>query len=613
MKLLKHIAALALALPMAASPLSAADYYSSDFSTISAAFTIKNADNAPIAADYYNRLSLDEAWTYGLMDTKGFVALSPTHSNTAEAQENWLIAPAVSVNSAEACVVWDARSVHPDMRESYKVMVSVDGSEEFSTIFSIDEESDSWVTRSLSLADYVGHDVRVAFVCTSVNKFMLAIDTLRIGVPKDYSIFTEDFTDHLIGAQEKAAVNLRITNVGKYIASAKVAVVDTDVNCMVDEITLPGPLPTGASVEINAAIDAVLNHTHHYTAWLYIDGEENAFTLVSDKIICAAFPRKILLDKATGTWCNNCPESEVITEALLRKYGDEVIPVYTHTGDVMVNGSYFRNLAFYEVPRFIVNRNRDTESRTNEGFDTEVETPAVMGLSAEIASLSDATLSVNYSAAFAESFDNSGDKYRLGYVFTRDYLPGNDDKSYQQENSAYAATAERFYYMPAKIAPEMHPCYHVSLDSDAAFDGVPNSLPAAMNAGEVYTATLSIPVPEKIDDYDNGTLVMFILDTESGYVHNADAMPLNSRTGVQAIADDSHNRINKRIRYAMESGLCHLYFDDNQGFNIQVYSVDGRLLHATSGEASPTVTLDLRHLSGVAILKVNGEVMKIAL
>jgi hypothetical protein len=79
---------------------------------------------------------------------------------------------------------------------------------------------------------------------------------------------------------------------------------------------------------------------------------------------------------------------------------------------------------------------------------------------------------------------------------------------------------------------------HVSVDNTAAFTGVAGSLPASIAAGDEYTATFNVKVPGEIESFDNGDIVLFVLNTETGYVYNATSLALTANSGVNTVVAD---------------------------------------------------------------------------
>jgi thiol-disulfide isomerase/thioredoxin len=576
---------------MTALSSAAADYYTNDFNALSSAITLIDGDGTTLSESHYKSLDLTKAWVVGQVGSHGFAALSLSHTGDETAQDNWLIAPAVAVTSADACVYWQARSLAPEFPESYRVMVSTDGGETFTELFSTQAEQSIWVSHIVSLADYVGKDVRIAFVCNSVNKFILAIDKLRIGVPADIESYAVNHTPHFIGNQNEAAVSATITNVGKSLTSASIVLLSD--GGVVDSIDLPNGFASGETIEADMTLPISLNEAKDYSVWVKDEVSGDMVASFGDKVICSYFPRKVLVDKATATWCNNCPTGEIILQHLEEQYGDEIISLTTHTGDVMTQGDYFSELGFTTIPHFMINRNRETASSSNAYFDTEILAPTIASIALSATSGNGKTINLHCDTRFAEAIDNSSDKYRIAYTFTRDYHDA-DAVGNIQSNSSMTSSAEQYYFMPTYISPDMMYFRNVTADGSYAFAGLPLSLPADIAVDTDYSYDATIELPTKIESLDNARIVAYILDTESGYVYNAECINLASLAGINNItankADKDTLTINGRnitINFASHIG----------DYVLTVYSLDGRMILRQAGKASADITADLSKLS----------------
>lgn len=579
-------------LPMTALSLAAADYYTNDFNSISATMKLIDGDSTTLSEYHYKKLDLTKAWVVGQVGSHGFAALSLSHTydDNAPAQDNWLITPAVEVNSDEACVYWQARGLDPNFAESYRVMVSTDDGETFSELFSTSAESTVWTSRIVSLADYVGQKVRIAFVCTSANKFILAIDKLRIGVPAEIESYAVNHTPHFIGNQSEVAVSATITNVGKNLSLASIVLLSD--GGIVDSVELPSGFKSGQTVDVNLTLPISLNEAKEYSVWVKDNVSGDMVASFSDNIISSYFPRKVLVDKATATWCNTCPSGEIILQHLEEKYGDEIITLSTHTGDVMTQGDYFSNLGFSSIPNFIINRNSATKSSSNAFFDTEAYSPTIASIALSATVGSNNALSLHCDTRFAEALDNSADNYRIAYTFTRNYHDP-DDVGNIQRNSALTSAAEQYLYMPEYIFADMMYFENVTVDATCAFSGLAGSLPKDIAADTDYSYDKTITLPSKIESLDNARLVAYILNTETGYVYNAECIDLAKLSAVNSVMIDNADDI-----FSINGRNINLNFANTSGdYKLTVYTLDGRAVYRQADAATSNATINLGSLA----------------
>ena len=160
----------------------------------------KSADTIPAG---WNRLDLDQfvprdeilfltavgGWqnVYDFRDPDSVNRLmaSPSwYKDTVASSNDYLISPKVSL-PISTCLSWYAYSQDPGFGESYEVLISTStpdsaGFAANPALLVVDEEGDEFTYRSVSLAEYGEQDVYIAFRHTSTNKFILAIDDVRL-------------------------------------------------------------------------------------------------------------------------------------------------------------------------------------------------------------------------------------------------------------------------------------------------------------------------------------------------------------------------------------------------------------------------------------------------
>lgn len=111
--------------------------------------------------------------------------------DTLEAADRWLISPMIIV-SEFSTLNWKAQSVQLGVTattETYEVYVSTEGGDSNADFTSAPllsgTASAEWESKQLSLADYYGDTIWVAFRHTSLNQGLLAIDDFKVGYVHD--------------------------------------------------------------------------------------------------------------------------------------------------------------------------------------------------------------------------------------------------------------------------------------------------------------------------------------------------------------------------------------------------------------------------------------------
>ncbi|GAB4414488.1 MAG: hypothetical protein OHK0039_22300 [Bacteroidia bacterium] len=106
------------------------------------------------------------------------------YADTIGQSEDWLITPLIQLADV-TCLSWYAYSQDKGYPERYEVRISTStpdtaGFFEHPPLLRVDAESDVFTYRSLSLTGYAGRQVYIAFRHTSRDRFILALDDVRL-------------------------------------------------------------------------------------------------------------------------------------------------------------------------------------------------------------------------------------------------------------------------------------------------------------------------------------------------------------------------------------------------------------------------------------------------
>lgn len=161
------------------------------------------------------------------------------------------------------------------------------------------------------------------------------------------------------------------------------------------------------------------------------------------------------------------------------------------------------------------------------------------------------TISVAAEVTSAKDLDNSDGRYRIGYVVTSDfYVPGN--RNYFQINGCNSPKDEQFYYLPNPIYNDLVEFHNASLTCETAFDGMEGSIPNQLTAYQPATYSWEISRPELLQDINDGKVVVFILDTQTGEVQNAATAKVGEVSGVKDILNDTITESHAKGIYNMQ-------------------------------------------------------------
>lgn len=122
------------------------------------------------------------------------------------------------------------------------------------------------------------------------------------------------------------------------------------------------------------------------------------------------------------------------------------------------------------------------------------------------------------------------------------------------------------------------------------FNGTGGYLPQVMTAGEEYTTELRTTVPANIENLSNAEVVVMLIDANTGLVVNA--ARADEITAVEHVDNDA------QISIATANGKVVVNSADNA--QVEVYSMNGTLLNCVAGNGQMSIDTP----TGIAIVKV---------
>lgn len=586
------------------------DYYFTNFNSgIPSGFKMLDLDDCEINEDYYRNVKASRSWSANKIEAvSNFAAMSFSRVDEGEIQQsNWIISPKVAITSINAYVRWDARSLLKAFPEKYRVMISTTDSKStsFIEIASIEAEEYDWTTRLVSLKDFLNQEIYVAFVCESTNKYILAIDNLTIGELTDEKIVLTDSSPRYCGDEGEVVASGQIFNAGANLDWLSLIATTSEGN---QEIYLDD-FSTNSEIDFEFKIPVEVGKQSKYI--LSAKKKDGALqVLLSDSIICSYFKRNLLVDKTTGTWCNNCPEGELFMKPIKKRYAGSLVTINSHYNDPMACIEYFAGLNqwIFNLPTTITNRDRKTITNISYGkydyslFNTVLTKETIAQVSATATINEDASaVEISSIVEFAQDIDNSLDNYKLGYALVENQVYNPEHFGFKQQNNSTMPKASEYYIMPTEIPQDIMVYEDVVREGSTAFSGVDNSLPNLINSFNEITSSYSISIPKQVVDKTNLDAIVFILNKETDIIMNTVRIPCLQFNSIENGALFNNNHDLK----IYGNGICKIEFSDiNNKFMFEAYSADGRLLKQTNGIASEKFEIDLSQYKGLIFVKI---------
>lgn len=509
------------------------------------------------------------------------------------ATDNWLITPQLAVSSKDMWLAWDAHSVHYHYPESYQVLVSTTGTnpEDFSPLFSIEEENYEWTHRILSLAAYEGKNIYLAFVHNSTNKYLLAIDNLFVGEMSEARFTATDQTLHSCGDNGTAPVTGTFRNDGPQASIASVECTLGDGQTLTNTPT-EQVMPTGEERTFVFDVPVTLNKgTKYKVEAVTTDGQR--FELANDSIYCTAYPRTLMMEKLTAYWCTNCPSMDLLIYELESHFHGQFAEVAvqypanngTDPGKLTCD-VFMKNMATPNLPRAYYGRNiqrpQDNVTQTDV-IDAAIRRPCNALVAIDEVSLKDGKITVKMNGEFATSLDNSSDKYRIGLTLVEKKAV----TTAKQANNLTLPSNNEYYFLPSAIDQPVAVFANVARGTDVAFSGIASSFPAQIEARQSYPVEYTFDVPSGVSDprAENMAVVAYVLNTASSEAINAAQADI-TESKTDAINDASTDKASAKPVCSVSRNECVVNFPQNSKGKANIYALDGRVVASSLVNAS---------------------------
>ena len=565
--------------------------------------------------------------------TENFYAASASRFKAETAEPpgpaaDWLVLPKVWIRGDEGKISWKSMIVNDQSSRpsNYEVRISTTGNrpEDFlnAPAAEITESMESWNEHSLSLSQYAGSHIWIAFVNVTDNGEILGIDDRLVEGTEGIAELTLYPGKYAIGDIDGLKIGGRLT------AGAVGAVTSFNATFEVQgasyDVAFPNiNLAPGESMEFifPVKLDVKFGETFEYMVKAMVNDVQ--FDDIAQTTTCLAFlpERRVVIEEATGTWCQYCPMGTLALKTLEEKYPDNFIPIAIHMmadADPMALDSYATQDRFSGgapsgwVDRLVYSTRPMVPTRINDqrtyttlmgGFETllldrlAVTPLADIALTAEISSIGE--LNVSTTSRFPLNIDNAD--YRLCIVITEDHVSGKPSDGYRQSNG-YSGASEiigGYESLPRTITENLE-FNHVARAIYDDYDGVAGSLPSSLKAGEEYNWNATRDLPKNILHQENLNVIAMVLDCSNGEILNA-ASVRPTLSSIKAVENDSSS-----IKVSSNNGeLSIASSDSQQKIHLELIDTSGRVMQNAKGTGS--ISISTSSLQGLYILQVKTE------
>lgn len=332
-----------------------------------------------------------------------------------------------------------------------------------------------------------------------------------------------------------------------------------------------------------------------------VNGERNYGSGTYLYLFCAdeLIARRLVIEEGASVSCGYCPRGYVAMEYMRETATDgSWIGISIQETGAMADPVTFRSFWNRVASRPIAFANRDYSNSISPLpaiFENQLQTTgkqaAVCGVEAAVSRASNSdTYTVTSDIRFV--FDYEEADFRVAYIITEDNLG-----PYPQRNYYAGGSIGEFYGWENK------PSYVDIVFNDIArpgsiYDGISGLLPAAVNAGQVYSISKDLDL-SGINSTANAKIAVLVIDGTTGRIANAVQVPVTETQSIRSLeADVTAGKVSGGI------GLIVIDASDSTVYN--VYDICGRLTATGLGATSLTAT------PGIYIVRCGGRIHRIA-
>lgn len=330
--------------------------------------------------------------------------------------------------------------------------------------------------------------------------------------------------------------------------------------------------------------------------------------------LAESYPRKIVMEEFTGTWCGWCPRGMAGIECLQRDYPNDFIAIAVHGGDTFEDQTYapiINSVAGF--PSALINRTVEADPYygltygDNYGIKDLVEqaktlpTEAQIGLSSKLSADNKEIEVTSYSKFNISISDASA--YVVSYVLLEDKLVGSQTNYYAKSMASQTGITE------AELSEELLTYYNKSDRFIATYNdvargiydawGIEGSMSGEIQKGKAKSHTYTITVPSTVKKTENLSIVVLLMDAYSGEVIAAEKAKLGEEklTAIGAVTKSEMNASISATEGAVIVSAVRA--------TAKIYALDGKLLATQS--VNGTATIPTNGWSGTIIVRVEND------
>lgn len=293
------------------------------------------------------------------------------------------------------------------------------------------------------------------------------------------------------------------------------------------------------------------------------------------RIATTTYPRTVVVEEFTGTWCVWCPRGIVGMAYMEENYGNkDYIGIAVHCNglgvDPMAVSSYepmYEAFSQGAWPSAVIDRTYyfDPDQESLEmlyNYQKQIPSAGEVELTALYSEEDDV---INVKAVSKYAYSQEKAPYKLAFVITEDNVgPYVQSSAYTGQ---YAGQLPGWDYTTSRVSLTFN---EVARDINSAY-GIDGSVPQNIEEGVEYTYEAQLS-RENVKDINLSKVIVMILDSETYEVVNAAKVSLEGQSGIESIEGT-------KVSIGTLPGMITLNGDYR---SCSVYAIDGTTVASTS-------------------------------
>ena len=353
---------------------------------------------------------------------------------------------------------------------------------------------------------------------------------------QDNCVTVDDFEQNVVVQGQQVNVPIKITNQGANDVSSISYTIGTDGGSTTEEKTVSvGPLALNDFTTLNIpfASDEQARKLQKTFTVTQVNGNPNTAKKSSGQGFLISVKKKQsvtpVIEEFTGTWCGWCPRGIVGMDKVHEAYGDQVVQIAAHSGDIMAISEYQPVINTYTEGypisitdrRYVADPSYSTLVATlNKAFARVAQ--GSIDLQAEWSSNFKTKVVFNTTTRF--SYNDDDGQYGIAYLLVEDGLTGTGS-NWSQTNyySGQTVGGDMTWWCQAASTVTGITYNHVVVAGWEALNGVNGSVNPTIVADEEqeYSYSASISGKSLIQDKTKLKAVVLLIDRATGTIVNA--------------------------------------------------------------------------------------------